>query len=202
MDIPIPLQEALRDSITSGTFVDTKFWVFSKRNSKLGRVGEPKALFVNGHVVRSVPRLAARTFALLDPSGFLSHWIVVLNQKETKESLRTKFPVDRKPYTGDYDYDCDSDLDEDEYCDFSDFEDSKVVSEKGKSDKTGSSTEDIQNSDGKENPSSDVISISDMDSLFSDSSETTAEAEIVATPTPAPAHIGTVVVIEDVPFVT
>ena len=67
MDIPIPLQEALRDSITSGTFVDTKFWVFSKRNSKLGRVGEPKALFVNGHVVRSVPRLAARTFALLDP---------------------------------------------------------------------------------------------------------------------------------------
>jgi len=110
--------------------------------------------------------------------------------------------VDRKPYTGDYDYDCDSDLDEDEYCDFSDFEDSKVVPEKGKGDKSGPGTEDIKNSDGKENSSSDVISISDMDSLFSDSSETRAEAEIVATPTPAPAHIGTVVVVEDVAFVT
>ena len=65
-DIPIPLQDALRDSITSGTFIDTKFWVFSKRNSKAGRVGEPKALFVNGHVVRSVPRLSARMFVSFD----------------------------------------------------------------------------------------------------------------------------------------
>jgi len=73
MDIPIPLQEALRDSITSGTFIDTKFWVFSKRNSKAGRIGEPKALFVNGHVVRSVPRLGARTFVLLNRSWSLSH---------------------------------------------------------------------------------------------------------------------------------
>ena len=62
MTIPIPLQEALRDSITSGTFIDTKFWVFSERCSKPGRVGKPKALFANGHVVRSVPRLSARTF--------------------------------------------------------------------------------------------------------------------------------------------
>ena len=48
--IPFPLQEALRDSITPGIFVDTKFWLFSKRASKSGRVGEPKPLFVNGHV--------------------------------------------------------------------------------------------------------------------------------------------------------
>jgi hypothetical protein len=61
MAIPIPLQEALRDSITSGTFIDTKFWVFSKRTSKPGRVVKPKALFVSGHVVRRVPRLASRT---------------------------------------------------------------------------------------------------------------------------------------------
>lgn len=64
MTIPIPLQEALRDSITSGTFIDTKFWVPSKRGPKSGRVGEPKALFVNGHVVRDVPRLGARTFVI------------------------------------------------------------------------------------------------------------------------------------------
>jgi len=60
MTIPFPLQEALRDSITSGTFVDTKFWLFSKRASKPGRVGDPKPLFVNGHVARRVPRLASR----------------------------------------------------------------------------------------------------------------------------------------------
>ena len=59
MTIPLPLQEALRDSITSGTFVDTKFWVFSKRGPKSGRIGEPKALFANGHVVRRVPRLGS-----------------------------------------------------------------------------------------------------------------------------------------------
>jgi len=62
MDIPIPLREALRDSITSGTFIDTKFWVFSKRGSKPGHAWDPKALFVNGRVARSVPRLGARAF--------------------------------------------------------------------------------------------------------------------------------------------
>jgi len=60
MTIPFPLQEALRGSITSGTFVDTKFWLFSKRTSKPGRVGEPKPLFINGHVAKRVPRLASR----------------------------------------------------------------------------------------------------------------------------------------------
>ena len=60
MTIPFPLQEALRDSITSGTFVDTKFWLFSKRTSRPGRVGQPKPLFVNGHVAKRVPRLASR----------------------------------------------------------------------------------------------------------------------------------------------
>jgi len=65
MTIPFPLQEALRDSITSGTFVDTKFWLFSKRASKPGRVGNPKPLFVNGHVARRVPRLASRALTLV-----------------------------------------------------------------------------------------------------------------------------------------
>ena len=112
--------------------------------------------------------------------------------------------MDRKAYTGDYDYDCDSDLEESEDRDFSDFEDSKVVPEKGKSDKCGSGTEDIRGLNGKENTSSDVISISDMDSLFSDSSQTKTETEIVAAPAPTSTltHIGTVVVIEDVAFVT
>jgi len=69
MTIPFPLREALRDSITSGTFVDTKFWLFSKRASKPGRVGEPKPLFVNGHVAKRVPRLASRA-AVFSCSGY------------------------------------------------------------------------------------------------------------------------------------
>ena len=202
MDIPIPLQEALRDSITSGKFIDTKFWVFSKRSSKSGRVGEPKALFVNEHVVRSVPRLGARMFVFPSCRGFLPDCFAVLDQNEKKQDLRAIFPVDKKPYIGDYDYDDDSDLEEDEDWDFSDDEDAQHLPAdlKGKCDGSDSSTlADSRNPDAKGDESPDIISISDVDSLFSDS-HTKTEAEAVTTP--APTHVGTVVVIEDVAFVT
>jgi hypothetical protein len=193
--IPIPLQEALRDSITSGTFVDIKFWVFSKRASKAGRVGEPKALFVNGHVVRSVPRLGARTFVLSGYDGFLSNLFTELDQNLTKENLRTIFPVDRKPYTGDYDYDADSDLEEDED------RDSPGVESKENNDKSDSGIlVGSQNSDTKSGEPSDAISASDVKSLFSVSADTKAESEVAIAP--APTHVGTVVVIDDVAFVT
>ena len=200
MAIPVPLQEALRDSITSGTFIDTKFWVFSKRSSKAGRVGEPKALFVNGHVVRRVPRLATRMFvSLVAEDSYLT--AAVLDKKETKENLRTGFPVDRKPYTGDYDYDDDSDLEEDEDWDSSDIEDSQVIPEKGKTDQPDSATVvNSRDSDTKGNESPDIISVSDVDSLFSDSDDTKTRTEIPTTPTST--HTGTVAVIEDVAFVT
>ena len=61
-------------------------------------------------------------------------------------------------------------------------------------------TDNIQNSGGK-NVSLDIISISDIDSMFSDSPETVVETKTAATPSPAPTHIGTVIVIEDVAFV-
>lgn len=63
MTIPLRLQESLRVSITSGSFVDTKFWVFSKRGSTSERIGEPKALFVNAHIVKRVPRLGSCAIA-------------------------------------------------------------------------------------------------------------------------------------------
>jgi len=150
MDIPIPLQEALRNSITSGTFIDTKFWVFSKHSSKGGRVGEPKALFVNGHVVRSIPRLGACTFVFFNCYRFLSHRFAVLDQRETEENLRTQFPADRKPCTDDYDYNADSDLEEDDNCDIFDVEDSQVVSKEVKSDASDSGNEYIQTQTGRE----------------------------------------------------
>ena len=201
MDIPLPVQEALRDSITSGTFVDTKFWVFSKRSSRSGRVGEPKALFANGHVVRSVPRLGARAFIISNCYGSPSHRFTVLNWGEGGENLRTQFPVDRKPSTCDYDCDADSDLEEDEDWDSSDIEDTRVVPFKYKGDKSDSATLiGSRNSDAKGNESPDIISVSDMDSMFSDSADTKAGAEMTVTSNPT--HVGTVVVIEDVAFVT
>ena len=45
--------------------MDTKFWVFSKHSSKPGHVGEPKALFTNGHVTERVQRLGSSAVVLL-----------------------------------------------------------------------------------------------------------------------------------------
>ncbi len=197
MAIPFPLQEALGHSITSGTFIDTEFWVFSKRGSMPGRVGEPKALFVNGHVVRTVPRLGARMFVISSRGGCLSHRFIVLDQKEAKDNLRTRFPADKRPYTCDYDHDIDSDLEEDGDWDPPNIEDPQVVPEKWKSDQSDSGTlVGRQNSDAKGNESPDIISVSDVDSLFSDSVD--AKAGVATTPT----HIGTVVIMDDIAFVT
>ena len=125
----------------------------------------------------------------------------MLDQKETKENLRTGFPVDRRPYTDDYDYDADSDLEEDDDWDSSDTEDSRVAPENGKVDQSDSAILVCnKNPATKNNESSDIISISDVDSLFSDSVDANVKAEAATTPTSA--HIGTTVVIDDVAFVT
>jgi len=58
MDPPQFLLDALTDSITSGTFVDTKLYVFSRRE-RSGRVGSPRALYCNSRVLNTVPYLSA-----------------------------------------------------------------------------------------------------------------------------------------------
>ena len=54
MDPPRFLLDALGNSITSGTFVDTKFYVFSRREAS-GCVGSPRALYCNSGVLNTVP---------------------------------------------------------------------------------------------------------------------------------------------------
>ena len=54
MDLPRILLDALNDSVTSGTFVDTKFYVFSRKEAS-GRVGSPRALYCNSRVLNTVP---------------------------------------------------------------------------------------------------------------------------------------------------
>ena len=53
------LLDALGDSVTSGTFIDTKFYVFSRREVS-GRVGLPKALYCNSRVLNTVPYFSTR----------------------------------------------------------------------------------------------------------------------------------------------
>jgi hypothetical protein len=54
MDPPQFLLDALTDSISSGTFVDTKFYAFSRREAT-GRVGSPRALYCNSRILDTVP---------------------------------------------------------------------------------------------------------------------------------------------------
>ena len=46
MNLPHPLLDPLEESITSGTFIDTKFYAFSRRDSS-GRVGSARPLDCN-----------------------------------------------------------------------------------------------------------------------------------------------------------
>ena len=199
MTIPFPLQEALRDSITSGTFVDTKFWLFSKRTSKPGRVGEPKALFVNGHVARRVPRLASRALrvSLVRGTSSQTNPLIVLDRRGAKENLRTRFPTGRKPYTTRYDYEDDSDLEEDDGDDILDDEPAGAPQVMTKKPRDDSDIVVLENSNAKSKETSDIPSVSEFDSLFYESSDTKGGAE-----TTSPPHVGKVVIIEDVAFVT
>jgi len=124
----------------------------------------------------------------------------VLDERGTKENLRAGFPTDRKPYTTRYDYEDDSDLEEDD----DDDDDDEIIDDEpaGVPQAVTEKPRDndvvvLKKSDAKSNESSDIISVSDLDSLFSESSDTKGETE-----TASSAHIGKVVVIEDVAFVT
>ena len=122
----------------------------------------------------------------------------MLDERGAKENLRTTFPAGRKPYTTRYDYENDSDLEEDDDDEVLDDEPTsapQVVTKKPARD--DSDVVVLENSDAKSNEPSDVLSISDLDSVFSESSDTKGETE-----TTSSAHVGKVVVIEDAAFVT
>jgi hypothetical protein len=121
----------------------------------------------------------------------------VLDGRGTEENLRARFPSDRKPYTTRYDYEDDSDLEEDyDDNDISDGEPTgapQVATEQPRNNDVAV----LGESDVKGNESSDILSVSDLDSLFSELPDTRGETE-----TASSAHIGKIVVIEDVAFVT
>ena len=59
MSLPQALEEALFDSLSTGTFVDVKIYAFSQHTSS-GRVRAPKPLYANGHVLQTVPYFHSR----------------------------------------------------------------------------------------------------------------------------------------------
>ena len=124
----------------------------------------------------------------------------MLGAGETKENLRVRFPTDRKPYTNDYEYEDDSDLGEDDDSDDEDIVDDEpagaphVPAEKPRNNTDGVT---FETPDAKSSESSDIISVSDLDSLFSEPSDAKGEAG-----TTSSAHVGKVIVIEDVAFIT
>jgi len=124
--------------------------------------------------------------------------LTVLGGRGTKENLRARFPTDRRPYTTRYDYEDDSDLEEDDDDDIVDDEPASAPQVVTKKPRDSSDIVVLENSDVKINESSDIISVSDLDSLFSGSSDTKGETETASSAW----HVGKVVVIEDVAFVT
>ncbi|KAF9650002.1 hypothetical protein BDM02DRAFT_3112802 [Thelephora ganbajun] len=97
MNPPHFLLEALNDSIISGTFIDTKFYLFSRREAS-GRVGSPRALYCNSCVLNTVPYFS-KLFSDASSEG------------QTRD-IDGGFPSDSHPYTEYYDYLSDSDLEE------------------------------------------------------------------------------------------
>ena len=125
--------------------------------------------------------------------------MTVLNARETKENLRTRFPADRKSYANDYDYADDSDLEEDDESDDEDviLDDEPVPPVVAEKPNNNSDIVTVETPDARSNESLDILSVSDLDSLFSEPPDTQGEAG-----TTSFAHISKVAVVEDIAFVT
>ncbi|KAF9779860.1 hypothetical protein BJ322DRAFT_1086930 [Thelephora terrestris] len=95
------LLDALNDSITSGTFIDTKLYVFSRREAS-GRVSSPKPMYCNSRVLNTVPY-----FSALFSDRF---------SEGQARDINEGFPSDAVPHTEYYDYSSDSDLEDDLSC--------------------------------------------------------------------------------------
>ena len=122
----------------------------------------------------------------------------MLDERETEENLRDRFPKDSKPYTREYLYDDDSDLEDDDEEEISD--DEPMSPPQVATEEPGNNSEltVIENPDGKNSKPSDIISISDLGSVFSYSPDAGKNA---ANSDPS-AHVGKAIIIEDVAFVT
>ncbi|PSS15400.1 hypothetical protein PHLCEN_2v3276 [Hermanssonia centrifuga] len=95
------LRAALKSAADSGTFIDTKFYAFSRRDPSRTAY-EPKAVYANGWLLR------ARLPSYFEP-------LLAGGYKESAVgSLHGNFPSNHQAYNIEYGYDSDSDLEDDE----------------------------------------------------------------------------------------
>ena len=111
------LREALNKGISSGNLVDTKIILYSHRNSS-GQVCQPKPLYTNSHVLKTVPYFNDREYpATLDivrpePHTIISE--VLFGNFAEAQPRDFKEAIDGEETTEDYEYFSDSDLEDDE----------------------------------------------------------------------------------------
>ena len=117
---PHSVLDALKDSITSGTFIDTKFYVFSRREAS-GRVSFPRPLYCNSRVLDTVPYFSAREWQKSLPCCDVSEKDILevfsdgFLEGQMKD-INEEFPSDCIPHTDYYDYLSDSDLEDENSC--------------------------------------------------------------------------------------
>ncbi|KAI0088867.1 hypothetical protein BDY19DRAFT_152736 [Irpex rosettiformis] len=92
------MQVALEQSLTAGSFIDTKIYAFSRRRST-GFVDKPLPIYASSRLLRANSTYFDNVFN----AGF---------SESTLTSLRRGFPEDKADFTGEYDYDSDSDLED------------------------------------------------------------------------------------------
>lgn len=119
MTATLSFREALNKGIVSGTLVDTKIILFSRRDSA-GRVYGPKALYASSHVLKSVPYFNDREplQSILAPSDqFTYHAVLAVLFGNFAEAEVRDFDGDiggDESTAEDYGYYSDSDLEDDE----------------------------------------------------------------------------------------
>jgi len=92
------LRTALNWALTEGVFIDTKFYVFSRRQ-RSGRVDKPVPIYDNSAMLRA----SSSYFDGLLAKGF---------QEDSLTDVDKDFPSNKVPYVDDYDYALDSDLED------------------------------------------------------------------------------------------
>lgn len=114
MSLPQALEEALFESLSAGTFADVKFYAFSQRTTS-GRVRRPKSLYANSHVLQTVPYFRSRESFMLRVVVVIECMFSVLSDgfSEGKlRDLRCFFPPDQPAELDGHDFLDDSDLED------------------------------------------------------------------------------------------
>lgn len=110
------LCEALNQGISSGSLIDTKILLYSRRDPS-GRIYQQKALYANSHVLKKVPYFKGRECTPTFKTRNESHIIILkvlfgnFSESQTKDF---KEEVDEEESAKNYGYLSDSDLEEDE----------------------------------------------------------------------------------------